>query len=116
MLKFSSVQELEKQHKSILKSHEHSLTWELSHFTKSLSSEVANVGDVLLFKSAETPPEPAKLVLVETTKRNLQDIALALSMGAPVLLEGGTGVGKTALVEEVARAVSKTGSIFYCFF
>jgi len=47
------------------------------------------------------------LVLTETTAKNLHTIGLALSIGAPVLLEGVTGAGKTALVEEVARKVGR---------
>ncbi|KAF9194234.1 AAA ATPase midasin [Haplosporangium sp. Z 11] len=48
-----------------------------------------------------------RLVLTETTKHNLHSIGLALSIGAPVLLEGVTGSGKTALVEEVARVTGR---------
>ncbi|KAH8552550.1 P-loop containing nucleoside triphosphate hydrolase protein [Umbelopsis sp. PMI_123] len=47
------------------------------------------------------------LVLTETTAKNLHTIGLALSIGAPVILEGVTGAGKTALVEEVARKVGR---------
>lgn len=47
------------------------------------------------------------LVLTGTTAKNLHTIGLALSIGAPVLLEGVTGAGKTALVEEVARKVGR---------
>ncbi|KAF9163666.1 AAA ATPase midasin [Actinomortierella ambigua] len=50
---------------------------------------------------------PHQLVLTETTKHNLHSIGLALSIGAPVLLEGVTGAGKTALVEEVARITGR---------
>ncbi|KAF7722956.1 AAA ATPase midasin [Apophysomyces ossiformis] len=70
---------------------------------------------VLLPKSSTPSPsiqhdervcyEP-QLVLTETTSRNLHAISLALSIGAPTLLEGVTGAGKTALVEELA---SRTG-------
>lgn len=47
-----------------------------------------------------------ELVLTETTIRNLHTLSLALSIGAPTLLEGVTGAGKTAIVEELA---SRTG-------
>ncbi|KAG0168625.1 AAA ATPase midasin [Apophysomyces sp. BC1034] len=47
-----------------------------------------------------------QLVLTDTTSRNLHAISLALSIGAPTLLEGVTGAGKTSLVEELA---SRTG-------
>ncbi|ORX62531.1 P-loop containing nucleoside triphosphate hydrolase protein [Hesseltinella vesiculosa] len=43
-----------------------------------------------------------ELVLTGTTSRNLHAIALALSIGAPTLLEGVTGAGKTSLVEDLA--------------
>ncbi|KAI0223469.1 AAA ATPase midasin [Massospora cicadina] len=101
------VQLLEMQPRGVLNCPDPLSGWELSHFTSSLTAKVVNVGDVLLFKSNQGSSEPSKLVPVATTFKNLQAIALALSMGAPVLLEGETGVGKTALIEEVARAVSK---------
>lgn len=47
-----------------------------------------------------------KLVLTDTTSKNLHAVSLALSIGAPTLLEGVTGAGKTSLVEELA---SRTG-------
>ncbi|KAI8077783.1 P-loop containing nucleoside triphosphate hydrolase protein [Halteromyces radiatus] len=43
-----------------------------------------------------------QLILTDTTARNLHAIGLALSVGAPTLLEGVTGAGKTTLVEELA--------------
>lgn len=43
-----------------------------------------------------------QLIITDTTARNLHAIALALSIGAPTLLEGVTGAGKTTLVEELA--------------
>lgn len=43
-----------------------------------------------------------QLVLTNTTSKNLHAISLALSIGAPTLLEGVTGAGKTCLVEELA--------------
>ncbi|RKO94177.1 P-loop containing nucleoside triphosphate hydrolase protein [Blyttiomyces helicus] len=51
-----------------------------------------------------TADSDSALVRTLTTKRNLHRIALGLSLGMPLLLEGGPGVGKTALVEEAARA------------
>ncbi|KAG0022720.1 AAA ATPase midasin [Entomortierella chlamydospora] len=73
-----------------------------------LSPLTVNLCGVLLARSNNAHPKQSslsehKLVLTETTKHNLHSIGLALSIGAPVLLEGVTGAGKTALVEEVAR-------------
>ncbi|KAI9206667.1 P-loop containing nucleoside triphosphate hydrolase protein [Polychytrium aggregatum] len=53
-----------------------------------------------------TSPDTAdtdRLVLTPTTRRNLHSMGLALSLGSPILLEGGPGTGKTSLVEEASR-------------
>ncbi|KAF9140977.1 AAA ATPase midasin [Mortierella sp. GBA39] len=77
-----------------------------------LSPLTVNLCGVLLPRSTSPQHEQStlpehKLVLTETTKHNLHSIGLALSIGAPVLLEGVTGAGKTALVEEVARVTGR---------
>ncbi|KAG0341494.1 AAA ATPase midasin [Podila horticola] len=77
-----------------------------------LSPFTVNLCGVLLARSIGVEHEQSslskhKLVLTETTKQNLHSIGLALSIGAPVLLEGVTGAGKTALVEEVARVTGR---------
>ncbi|KAG0206795.1 AAA ATPase midasin [Mortierella sp. GBA30] len=79
--------------------------------SEDLSPLTVNLCGVLLPRSTahhehSTLPQH-KLVLTETTKHNLHSIGLALSIGAPVLLEGVTGAGKTALVEEVARVTGR---------
>ncbi|CEP09720.1 hypothetical protein [Parasitella parasitica] len=79
-----------------------------------LCSLTSNLCGVLLSKTAflDRKQESAehfydpKLVLTSTTSKNLHAVSLALSIGAPTLLEGVTGAGKTALVEELA---SRTG-------
>ncbi len=43
------------------------------------------------------------LIRVECTRQHLRTVALALSQGQAILLEGPMGSGKTALVEECAR-------------
>ncbi|CAG8447499.1 16137_t:CDS:10 [Dentiscutata erythropus] len=48
-----------------------------------------------------------RLVMTDTTQRNLNAICLALSMGSPILLEGVTGSGKTSLIEEIAIATGR---------
>ncbi|KAK3846925.1 MAG: hypothetical protein J3R72DRAFT_519841 [Linnemannia gamsii] len=77
-----------------------------------LSPLTVNLCGVLLPRSTNPKHEQStlpehKLVLTDTTKHNLHSIGLALSIGAPVLLEGVTGAGKTALVEEVARVTGR---------
>ncbi|KAG0044860.1 AAA ATPase midasin [Gryganskiella cystojenkinii] len=76
-----------------------------------LSPLTVNLCGVLLARSSsshgQSTSSKTKLVLTDTTKHNLHSIGLALSIGAPVLLEGVTGAGKTALVEEVARVTGR---------
>ncbi|CAO3637326.1 unnamed protein product [Cunninghamella blakesleeana] len=80
----------------------HSLT------SNDLCSSVTNICGILMAKPINdihhvqpTQIDP-QLILTETTSRNLHAIALALSIGAPTLLEGVTGAGKTSLVEDLA--------------
>jgi midasin len=39
----------------------------------------------------------------DTTKRNLKKLLRAFSLGKPVLIEGLPGVGKTSLIENLAK-------------
>ncbi|KAL7319508.1 AAA ATPase midasin [Mucor circinelloides] len=78
-----------------------------------LCSLTCNLCGVLVAKTASLDKEETvkhfydpKLVLTNTTSKNLHAVSLALSIGAPTLLEGVTGAGKTALIEELA---SRTG-------
>lgn len=48
------------------------------------------------------------LVLVDSTCRNLRRLALAVASQKPVLIEGPTGCGKTALVEHIAAVTGHT--------
>ncbi|CAG8439564.1 5371_t:CDS:10 [Funneliformis mosseae] len=72
-----------------------------------LSSLTVNISGVLLPKSficsERSVSNKQRLVLTDTTRCNLHSICLAISIGSPVLLEGVTGAGKSALVEEIAR-------------
>ncbi|KAG1056125.1 hypothetical protein G6F43_001962 [Rhizopus delemar] len=71
-----------------------------------LCSSTCNLCGVLFPKSANKHNDKnsfnPKLVLTNTTSKNLHAISLALSIGAPTLLEGVTGAGKTCLIEELA--------------
>src|SRR5688500_7244130 len=72
-----------------------------------LFSLTVNISGVLLPKSficsERSVSNKQRLVLTDTTRCNLHSICLAISIGSPVLLEGVTGAGKSALVEEIAR-------------
>ncbi|ORY03799.1 P-loop containing nucleoside triphosphate hydrolase protein, partial [Basidiobolus meristosporus CBS 931.73] len=73
-----------------------------------LSPATVNLCGVLLPRDAQPDTNSeSSLVLTSTTVKNLRAIGLALSLGAPVLLEGVTGSGKTALVEEVSHLLGK---------
>lgn len=50
------------------------------------------------------------LVPVASTRCNLRRLALAVSAGSAVLLEGPVGSGKTSLVECLAASVGRTSS------
>ncbi|KAJ1918233.1 AAA ATPase midasin [Tieghemiomyces parasiticus] len=78
--------------------------------TAALCPLTVSVSGVLLVRSPEpavqlsATPVTAPLVLAPTTTANLRALALAASLGAPALLEGETGAGKTCLVEYLATA------------
>ncbi|CAI2169296.1 7876_t:CDS:10, partial [Funneliformis geosporum] len=76
-----------------------------------LSSLTVNISGVLLPKSFicsdRSLSNKQRLVLTDTTRCNLHSICLAISIGSPVLLEGVTGAGKSALVEEIARITGR---------
>lgn len=84
-----------------------------------LSSHTVDMCGVLLSRagaanavngSPATNGPSDRLVLTETTQANLHGLALSLALGSPILLEGVTGAGKTALVEEAARIMGRHGS------
>lgn len=50
------------------------------------------------------------MIPVASTLLNLRRLALAVSAGCPVLLEGPVGSGKTCLVECLAASVGRTSS------
>ena len=43
----------------------------------------------------------------ETTRTNLMKLLRAYTLGKPILIEGPPGVGKTALVEQVAKVTGR---------
>ncbi|CAG8496210.1 11400_t:CDS:2, partial [Acaulospora colombiana] len=83
-----------------------------SELEKNLSSLTVNISGILLPRSTrpisvECLRSKQRIVMTETTQKNLSAICFAISVGLPVLLEGETGSGKTALVEEIAIATGR---------
>ncbi|XP_047493219.1 LOW QUALITY PROTEIN: midasin-like [Penaeus chinensis] len=58
--------------------------------------------------SKEEQKEEGCLVKVPSTRRNLECLALAVSRGDPVLIEGVVGSGKTSLVEHLACVTGRS--------
>lgn len=94
---------------------------------ENLSRMTVDVCGVTLFKNSSPfatasskfdagAPGSSRLVFTETTRRNLHSLALALSLGDPVFLEGLTGSGKTRLVEYLAQATGQQGWFIISFF
>jgi excinuclease UvrABC ATPase subunit len=87
-----------------------------------LCSFTTNLCGVLMAKpihatpthSTHTVSKEPQLITTETTARNLHAVALALSIGAPTLLEGVTGAGKTTLVEELAIRTGRGDRKYMC--
>ncbi|XP_051781409.1 midasin isoform X2 [Erpetoichthys calabaricus] len=74
-----------------------------------LSKNVVAVCGVVLTKI--NPPESEKeitnLVLVDSTCRSLQSLAMAVASQKPVLLEGAIGSGKTVILEHLAAVTGR---------
>ncbi|KAM4694301.1 midasin [Discoglossus pictus] len=76
-----------------------------------LSPSVVPVCGVMLakkcLKGQNEEATVSQLVLVESTCKNLHNLALAVAYQKAVLLEGPIGCGKTALVEHLARVTGR---------
>ena len=66
----------------------------VSHYSLSKKEEAANVKTKFAFDAG-------------TTKTNLMKLLRAFSLEKPILIEGPPGVGKTALVEQVAKVTGR---------
>ena len=75
-----------------------------------LSQHTANLAGILL-PIPHVCPHPASLVMTLTTERNLRRLAQALLTSDPVLMAGPQGSGKTLLVNEAAKRLSKLDSM-----
>lgn len=49
-----------------------------------------------------------RLVYTATSQQNMRALAIAVCQGAPILLEGTTGAGKTSLIDELAAVTAYT--------
>jgi hypothetical protein len=72
----------------------------------------------VLLRNAKTVclPEPTiDSVYVETIerKRLLQDIQMGISCHLPILLQGNQGMGKTTLIDEIARRCDVHGNLYF---
>ncbi|KAG2468109.1 MDN1 protein, partial [Polypterus senegalus] len=74
-----------------------------------LSKNVVAVCGVVLTKinPPESEKEIANLVLVDSTCRSLQSLAMAVASQKPVLLEGPIGSGKTVILEHLAAVTGR---------
>ncbi|KAI8971571.1 P-loop containing nucleoside triphosphate hydrolase protein [Mycotypha africana] len=81
---------------------------DLCHLTSNLCGVLLpRISSSIVKEDSDTLSYDPKLILTPTTSKNLHAISLALSIGAPTLLEGVTGAGKTALVEELAARTGR---------
>ncbi|KAI9166729.1 Midasin [Paramyrothecium foliicola] len=72
-------------------------------FLHSLTPYVVPYGNVILPRPLGAPSDSSDLVMTATTTANLENLASMLREADPVLLYGPSGVGKTAMVHEVAK-------------
>lgn len=72
-----------------------------------LVSSVVSVSGILVSAAKHHESCNGSLVNVESTRRNLQCLALAVNAGMSVLLRGPVGCGKTALVEHLAQLTGR---------
>ena len=74
-----------------------------------LPTKVSSIDHVSLPRLTSQPEAPASTGLVEvaSTRHNLKCVGAAVSVGQPVLLQGGVGVGKTGLVAEWAARTGR---------
>ncbi|KAM0290211.1 hypothetical protein ACHAO9_005348 [Fusarium lateritium] len=73
--------------------------------SQTLTPYVVSYGNVILPRPLGPTGEPSNLVLTPTTISNLERLATMLRESDPVMLYGLPGVGKTALVHEIAKQV-----------
>lgn len=83
----------------------------LENTIKNLPS-VVSVGGVILPAFLSKNQKICNLVLVPSTKKNLQNLAIAVSSNKCICLQGPVGCGKTALIEYLAGVTGHDSSNF----
>ena len=76
-----------------------------------LSSQTAELANILIPRSPMQPSLNTGFVHTPTTTQNLKDLAQALLEPNPILLAGKAGSGKTSLINEAARELNKFSSM-----
>ncbi|KAL4232857.1 AAA ATPase midasin [Mactra antiquata] len=96
---------------------QHDVTTNKKHIIteKHLCDQVVCIGGILISKinnnkSVEEHTDMTlELLPVPSNKSNLHSLALGVSSGSPVLLQGIVGAGKTSLVEHLAKLTGRLG-------
>ncbi|KAK5990072.1 Midasin [Cladobotryum mycophilum] len=78
---------------------------------QTLTPYVVSYGEIILPRPTVPISDPSSLVMTATTTRNLEQLAASLRNPEPILLHGLPGVGKTALVHEIAKQLGMYSSM-----
>ncbi|KND94913.1 Midasin [Tolypocladium ophioglossoides CBS 100239] len=80
-------------------------------YHQSLTPYVVPYGEIVLPRPHGPIGDPSSLVMTATTTKNLENLASMIRQPDPILLHGLPGVGKTALVHEIARQLGMYSSM-----
>ncbi|UKZ77768.1 hypothetical protein TrVFT333_005494 [Trichoderma virens FT-333] len=80
-------------------------------FLQSLTQHAVSYGKIVLPRPSVPTGGPSDLVMTATTTKNLERLAAMIRNPEPILLHGLPGVGKTALVHEMAKQLGMYSSM-----